>query len=496
MSAITSLTKKNFLSLIHDKPRIVAMFMFPLLMMVLFGYSNNGISTPYFSTAVAGSSNQTLVFTQMLQKSGYFNVEYRVGSYSDIKSLLDSGKITDGFLLQPDNKIYFYVDESDVFAAQQATQAANALIAAENANIAKEQQQAAAQQIQKALFDVASAQSMISFKPQSSTKSFTTESVKTVSFQNPSSSAIQQYAVQSNNLATSLTNYYNANNPQFNAIAASFRLYAYQTSQLLYGMYYSNHPTSVKVPFVNTSTTTVVTNVLNSQPAILKLENAQQELQLQNATPVTLVQKPVYGSNLSYIDFLIPGILAFISIMGVTMNLGRAIAGEKEQGVLKRIFLTPISNTEIILGNGIGFWIIGIVQTLIILFIAIVLFNFTLQGDIALLLFTIALNSIVAVGMGLLISSQAKNSDQFQQIAMLTTFPMMFVSGVFFPLQAMPSWLQFIAQFIPLTYGVQIFRLIMVKSFTFVQVIPQLEILAGFAVVFLSLGVLMFKREI
>lgn len=485
MSALTSLTKKNFLSLIHDKPRIVAMFMFPLLMMVLFGYSNNGISTPHFSTAVAGSSNDTLVFTQMLQKSGFFDVQYRVGGYSDIKSLLDSGKITDGFLLQPGNKIYFYVDESDVFAAQQATQAANALIAAENANIAKEQQQATVQQIQKALLDVTSAQSMISYKPQSSTQSFTTENVKTINFQPPSSNTIQQYAVQSNNLATMLT-----------GVDPSFSKYAFETSQLLYGLYYSSYPVNVKVPFVNTTTKTVVTTVLNSQPAILQLENAKQELQLQNSTPVKLVQEPVYGSNLSYIDFLIPGILAFISIMGVTMNLGRAIAGEKEQGVLKRVFLTPITNTDIILGNGLGFWIIGIAQTLIILLIAIFLFNFTLQGDLVLLLFTIALNSIVAVGMGLLISSQAKNSDQFQQIAMLTTFPMMFISGVFFPLQAMPSWLQFIAQFIPLTYGVQVFRLIMVKSFTFVQVLPQLEVLAGFAIVFISLGVLMFKREI
>jgi ABC-type multidrug transport system permease subunit len=485
MSAITSLTKKNFLSLMHDKPRIVAMFMFPLLMMVLFGYSNNGVSTPHFSTAVGGNSNQTLAFTQMLQKSGYFDVQYKVGSYSDIKSLLDSGKITDGFLLQPDNKILFYVDESDVFAAQQAGQAAQALIAAENAILVKEQQQAMAQHVQEAFFDLTTAQKMISYQPQNSTQSFTTASVKTISFQSTPATAIQQAAIQSNNLATMLT-----------GVDPSFSKYAFENSQFLYGLYYSSYPVSVKVPFVNTTTTTVVTSVLNSQPAVLQLQKAEQELQMQNSTLITLVQEPVYGSNLSYIDFLIPGILAFISIMGVTMNLGRAIAGEKEQGVLKRVFLTPISNTDIILGNGVGFWLIGIAQTLIILFIAITLFNFTLQGDIILLLFTIALNSMVAVGMGLLISSQAKNSDQFQQIAMLTTFPMMFVSGVFFPLQAMPSWLQFIAQFIPLTYGVQIFRLIMVKSFTLAQVLPMLGIMAGFAIVFISLGVIMFKREI
>ena len=487
MSALTSITKKNFLVLIHDKPRIVAMFMFPLLMMVLFGYSNNNVSTPYFNTAVAGSSNQTLVFTQMLQKSGYFNVEYRVGSYSDIKNLLDNGKITDGFLLQPGNKIYFYVDESDVFAAQQATQAANALIAEENANIAKQQAMNTAQNIQQAFFEVASAQKMLSYTPQTSTQVFTSVNVKTLSFQSQPLSAVQQMAVQSNNLATMLT-----------GVDPAFSSYAFKNSIFLYDLYYSSlqQPSSIEIPIVNTTTSTVTTVALNEQPAILQLEKAEQSLQVQNSTPVTLIQKPVYGSNLSYIDFLIPGILAFISIMGVTMNLGRAIAGEKEQGVLKRIFLTPISNTDIILGNGIGFWLIGIAQTLIILFIAVVLFNFTLQGDIALLLFTIALNSIVAVGMGLFISSQTNNSDQFQQVAMLTTFPMMFISGVFFPLQAMPGWLQFIAQFIPLTYGVQIFRLIMVKSFTLVQVLPQLEILAGFAVVFLSLGVLMFKREI
>jgi ABC transporter DrrB family efflux protein len=487
MSALTSITKKNFLVLIHDKPRIIAMFMFPLLMMVLFGYSNNNISTPYFSTAVAGSSNQTMVFAQMLQKSGYFNVEYRVGSYSDIKNLLDSGKITDGFLLQPGNKIYFYVDESDVFAAQQASQAANALIAAYNANLAKQQAQETAQSIQQAFFEIQAAQKMLSYEPQTTTQTTITTNVKTLNFQSQSPAAIQQAAIQANNLATELT-----------GVDTTFRNYAYQNSILLYNLYYASlqQPKSITIPVTSTSSSTVTTVLLNAQPAVLQLENAEQSLQVQNSTPATLVQKPVYGSNLSYIDFLIPGILAFISIMGVTMNLGRAIAGEKEQGVLKRIFLTPISNADIILGNGIGFWLIGIAQTLIILFIAIVLFGFTLQGDIALLLFTIALNSIVAVGMGLLISSQTKSSDQFQQVAMLTTFPMMFISGVFFPLQAMPGWLQFIAQFVPLTYGVQIFRLIMVKSFTFTQVLPQLEILVGFAVVFLALGILMFKREI
>jgi len=487
MSALTSITKKNFIVLIHDKPRIVAMFMFPLLMMVLFGYSNNNTSTPYFRTAVAGSSNQTMVFAQMLQKSGYFNVEYRVGSYSEIKNLLDNGKITAGFLIQPDNKVYLYVDESDVFAAQQAANAANALIASENENIAKQQSLNTARSIQKAFFEIASAQKMLSYAPQTYTKTFTTASVKTLSFQSQPANGVLQNAVQSNNLATMLTR-----------VDPAFRNYAFQNSVFLYNLYYSSlqQPSKVEIPVVNTTTSTVTTIALNEQPVVLQLEKAERDLQVQNSTPVTLIQEPVYGGNLKYIDFLIPGILAFISIMGVTMNLGRAIAGEKEQGVLKRVFLTPVSNSEIIIGNGIAFWLIGIIQTLIILFIAIVLFNFTFQADIALLLFAIALNSIVAVGMGLLISSQAKNSDEFQQIAMLTTLPMMFVSGVFFPLQAMPSWLQFIAQFVPLTYGVQIFRLIMVKSFTFVQVLPQLEIMAGFAIVFLSVGVLMFKREI
>jgi ABC-2 type transport system permease protein len=203
----------------------------------------------------------------------------------------------------------------------------------------------------------------------------------------------------------------------------------------------------------------------------------------------------VYGQRQG-IDFALPALVALIIFQGTIMGMGRAIAGERHDGSLTRVFLTPTSNTTILLGTQLFYMIYETFRAAIIVLMAMFVFGLTISGNPLDVLLIMIIFTMGATGVGLVLSSFAKTEEQFMPMAMIVTLPSMFLAGAFFPIQTMPSMLQGIAKILPIYYAGDALRGVMVKGFSLMQVLPDMLFLSVFAVVMLFLSVMLFKREV
>jgi len=136
----------------------------------------------------------------------------------------------------------------------------------------------------------------------------------------------------------------------------------------------------------------------------------------------------------------------------------------------------------------------GMLQGFIILLLAVILFGVVIQGNILLVIALVILTVFSFVGLGILITSFTDKEETATMVMMTLMFPMMFLSGVFFPLQQMPGYMQTFAHFLPLTYATTALRKVMVLGADIPAVATEITILIGFGVILLMIAVPMFKR--
>ena len=210
--------------------------------------------------------------------------------------------------------------------------------------------------------------------------------------------------------------------------------------------------------------------------------------------PYNVQVKGVVPGEPSYFDFVAPGIMAMAVMMSLMTGLPHAISHEKEAGTLDGMLAAPINRLSIILGKTIAQTTRGITQGLILLGLAVLLFGVTIQGNILLVLFLLLLAVFSFVGLGILITSFAKDEQTATMIMMTLMFPMMFLSGVFFPIQQMPWYMQDIAQCLPLTYATTALRKVMILGAGIPAITTELTILIGFGIVMLAIAVPLFKK--
>ncbi|MCJ7719833.1 ABC transporter permease [Candidatus Bathyarchaeota archaeon] len=220
-----------------------------------------------------------------------------------------------------------------------------------------------------------------------------------------------------------------------------------------------------------------------------------------NATNPLAVVKPynvqtegVVSGNPSYFDFIAPGIMAMTVMMSVMTGLPVAISQEKEVGTLDGMMVAPINRLSIILGKTLGQTARGLIQGVIILALAVGLFGVTIQGSILLVFGLLLLGVFSFVGIGIVITSFAKDQETATMLMMTLMFPMMFLSGVFFPIQQMPWYMQDISRVLPLTYASQALRKVMVLGAGIPAISTELTILIVFGVVMTAIAVPVFRR--
>jgi ABC-2 type transport system permease protein len=232
---------------------------------------------------------------------------------------------------------------------------------------------------------------------------------------------------------------------------------------------------------------------------------AQQQLQMMNPTlnattslaavkPYNVQTVGVVAGNPSYFDFIAPGIMAMTVMMSVMTGLPVAISQEKEIGTMDGMMVAPINRLSILLGKTIAQTARGLIQGVIILVLAVGIFGVAIQGSILLVFALLLLGVFSFVGLGIVITSFTKDQETAQMLMMTLMFPMMFLSGVFFPIAQMPWYMQDISKVLPLTYASDALRKVMVLGAGIPQISTELIILIAFGIVMIAIALPVFRR--
>jgi ABC-2 type transport system permease protein len=202
---------------------------------------------------------------------------------------------------------------------------------------------------------------------------------------------------------------------------------------------------------------------------------------------------PVYGKGARFIDMFVPGIMGFVVFLLTTILTLISFVGERTRGTLQRLFASGVTEGEVVLGYMMAFSLVGVIQVGILLSVATLLFDIMIVGNPLVAFLIASLIAIVSVSLGILLSSLAQRESQAIQFFPLIILPVFLLSGVFWPREAMPLWLRPFSYLIPVTYGVDSLRSVLIRGWGVLEIWPQLLALIGFAVIFLFGAVAMLK---
>lgn len=167
--------------------------------------------------------------------------------------------------------------------------------------------------------------------------------------------------------------------------------------------------------------------------------------------------------GVDFVQFMYPGILAMTVIMPSLFS-GLSIVWDREFGFLREILVAPISRAGIVVGKALGGGVLAMSQALLLLVLAPVVGVRLGPAQIAGVVPLLLVLSLTLSGLGILVASRMKSQQGFQLIMQLLLFPLMFLSGVFFPVNNVPAWLAVIAKVNPVTYGVDAIRQVMLAG--------------------------------
>ncbi|MEM0142563.1 MAG: ABC transporter permease [Candidatus Parvarchaeum sp.] len=207
-------------------------------------------------------------------------------------------------------------------------------------------------------------------------------------------------------------------------------------------------------------------------------------------SPLVVSAVPILSGN--YFDFIGPGLIMLLSMMAGLTALGSALSREKEDGTITAVLLSPIRTGSFLSGKMLSQLIRSLIQSTVVVVLVILLFHMSFNGNILLTALILVLGIFGFLGLGLLVTALTKDQETSQLLLNLVFFPMLFLSGVLYPLQELPAVIADIAKFLPLTYGVEAFRQVVVFNASISSVWPSLLILFLFGAVSLVVAVPVF----
>jgi ABC-2 type transport system permease protein len=176
------------------------------------------------------------------------------------------------------------------------------------------------------------------------------------------------------------------------------------------------------------------------------------------APPLPIEERPVTAQDVSFMDVFAPGILAMSLMNSGVIGLATAFVTYRERGILRRIQVTPFPLTSFILARVISQVLVAGLQAVILIGMAWAFFGLHLRGNPLVLLLAIGAGALAFLAIGFAISGIAPNVETAASYANLVTFPMLFLSGIFFSMENAPAWLRPITKVLPLSYLVDALR--------------------------------------
>ncbi|MFA5108475.1 MAG: ABC transporter permease [Candidatus Micrarchaeia archaeon] len=530
---VSAIVKKNWMVMKKDKVRLFFLLLFPLVMILIYGFTAGEVPK-HVSAAIVDYDNSN--FSQMVQSNLYtseiFSIKRQVSSQDEGKRLVEEGKVKILFIIPKgfekdikDGKtasMLVIVDEADPTIAQINKASTRLFVQSLSSQLYAQRMKAVAAKAAVGEQYASMAQKTIEVAAQDNNeqrmnlikneyRSSKQLSAKTASTLGDTIEGLKNslgYLIDQNEIASAYSP-----GPGFSGSLAALASGDTQQATLLQistygGLQAVNAKTAASMAKVYYASEANYATSLAEKEAISAsyemVNSAKQQMNEISSIakinadnpPIALTEIEPYGSGRPGLDFLIPSILALIIFQGAVMGLGRAVAGERKDGSMTRVFLTPTSNVTIISGTLLYYILLETIRSSIIVFVAILLFGVTIKGSLAEIFVVIAIYAAGATGLGMIMSVIAKSQEQYMSIAMLATLPTMFLSGVFLPIETMPPVLQGISNAIPVTYASDALRGIMIKGFSIWQVMPDMTFLIVFALATLVASVLLFKREL
>jgi ABC-2 type transport system permease protein len=201
------------------------------------------------------------------------------------------------------------------------------------------------------------------------------------------------------------------------------------------------------------------------------------------------------GGDTKFIDYFAPAIMSMAIMMVTTMLTIILFVYERRSGTLQRLLVSPATPAEIVFGYALAFAVLGVLQSVVILFAAMLIFNITIVGSIAVALLVILLLAFVHQGLGILLSASARNELQAIQFIPLVLFPSILLAGMFWPVESIPQFLQPISYCVPLRYGIDAMRSIMLRGWGLDRIWPQVLALVFMACLTLGGAILQLRRR-
>jgi ABC-2 type transport system permease protein len=201
-----------------------------------------------------------------------------------------------------------------------------------------------------------------------------------------------------------------------------------------------------------------------------------------------------YNPFMNYKVFMVPGILAILVTMIGGFLAALNIVKEKEVGTIEQINVTPIKKHHFILGKLIPFWVLGNVVFTVGLLIARFVYGIVPLGNLFSLYAFIAVFLLSILGFGLLISTFCDTQQQAMFIMFFFMMIFILMGGLFTSIDAMPVWAKVIARLNPVSYFIDVMRMIILKGSSLRDVLPHLAVVSGFAVVLNTWAVLNYRK--
>ncbi len=202
-----------------------------------------------------------------------------------------------------------------------------------------------------------------------------------------------------------------------------------------------------------------------------------------------------YNPLHDYQNFMVPGILAILLTMTGAFLSALNIVREKELGTIEQLNVTPVRRLHFILGKMIPFWLIGLVGLTIGLLVSFVVHGIVPGSNVWMIYMFSAVYLLAVLGLGLMISNFTSTQQQAMMVSFFFILIFVLMSGLYTPIESMPAWGQVVAYCNPVTYMIQVMRMLLLKGADFSDIWPQFRAVLGFALLFNSFAVLTYQKR-
>lgn len=201
-----------------------------------------------------------------------------------------------------------------------------------------------------------------------------------------------------------------------------------------------------------------------------------------------------FNPYLRYQLFMVPSILAILVRMIGGYLSALNIVKEKESGTIEQINVTPIRKHHFITGKLIPFWVLGMVIFTLGLLVGWGVYGITPAGSLLLLYLFLSLYLLAVLGLGLLISTYTDTQQQAMFISFFFVMIFVLMSGLFTPVESMPAWAQVVSHLNPVTYFIEVMRMVVLKGSGLRDILPHIAAVVGFSIVFNGWAILNYRK--